>query len=191
MNITVKHEPTTHNPIFTGTGTLIPIGGGKDSCVTLELLKHQDNNSCFIINPKPVTLECARLANYDSNNTITPLRRIDKNLLELNKEGFLNGHTPFSSMVAFLSYLTAYLYDKKYIALSNESSAMNQMLKEQKLIINILKHTNLNLTLTTIQKNSSTLKLNTSHYYVHYLNIKSECYFQNMINIIQYSKVVT
>jgi len=123
MNIEVRHEETCFNPTFTGTGTLIPIGGGKDSCVTLELLAHQDNNSCFIINPKPVTLECAKLANYDSNNTITPLRRIDKNLLELNKQGFLNGHTPFSSMVAFLSYLTAYLYDKKYIALSNESSA--------------------------------------------------------------------
>lgn len=123
MNVTVNHKPTTHNPMFTGTGTLIPIGGGKDSCVTLELLAHQDNNSCFIINPKPVTLECAKLANYNKENTITPLRRIDKNLIELNKQGFLNGHTPFSSMVAFLSYLTAYLYDKKYIALSNESSA--------------------------------------------------------------------
>ena len=129
MNIEVRHEETSFNPTFTGTGTLIPIGGGKDSCVTLELLAHQDNNSCFIINPKPVTLECARLANYDSNNTITPLRRIDKNLLELNKQGFLNGHTPFSSMVAFLSYLTAYLYDKKYIALSNEDSANESNVK--------------------------------------------------------------
>ena len=123
MNITVKHEKTTFNPTFNGTGTLIPIGGGKDSCVTLELLSHQKDNSCFIINPKPVTLECAKLANYNNNNTITPIRKIDKRLIELNNEGFLNGHTPFSSMVAFLSYLTAYLYDKKYIALSNESSA--------------------------------------------------------------------
>ena len=123
MNITVNHNPTNYTPTFNGIGTLIPIGGGKDSCVTLELLAHQKNNSCFIINPKNVTLECAKLANYDLENTITPIRRIDKNLIELNKEGFLNGHTPFSSMVAFLSYLTAYLYDKKYIALSNESSA--------------------------------------------------------------------
>ena len=123
MNIEIKHEKTVHNPLFTGTGTLIPIGGGKDSCVTLELLKHQDNNSCFIINPKPVTLKCAELAGYEQNDIITPTRRIDAHLIELNKQGFLNGHTPFSSMVAFLSYLVSYLYDKKYIALSNESSA--------------------------------------------------------------------
>ena len=37
--------------------------------------------------------------------------------------GFLNGHTPFSAMVAFVSFLTAYLNNKKYIVLSNESSA--------------------------------------------------------------------
>ena len=123
MNIEIKHEKTTHNPTFTGTGTLIPIGGGKDSCVTLELLKHQNNNSCFIINPKPVTLKCAELAGYNKEDIITPTRRIDPHLIELNKQGFLNGHTPFSSMVAFLSYLVSYLYDKKYIALSNESSA--------------------------------------------------------------------
>lgn len=123
MNIRVIHKPYKINTTFNGKGTLIPIGGGKDSCVTLELLAHQNNNSCFIINPKPITLECAKLANYNKNNTITPIRNIDKNLIDLNKQGFLNGHTPFSSMVAFLSYLTAYLYDKKYIALSNESSA--------------------------------------------------------------------
>ena len=43
--------------------------------------------------------------------------------MELNKRGFLNGHTPFSAMVAFTSFLTAYLNDKRYIVLSNESSA--------------------------------------------------------------------
>lgn len=50
-------------------------------------------------------------------------RTIDKRLIDLNKEGFINGHTPFSSMLAFLSYFIAYILGKKYIALSNESSA--------------------------------------------------------------------
>ena len=50
-------------------------------------------------------------------------RQIDKELLELNKKGFLNGHTPFSSLLAFLTYAVAYLLDIRYIALSNESSA--------------------------------------------------------------------
>ena len=35
----------------------------------------------------------------------------------------MNGHTPFSSVVAFNAYLMAYLTNKKYIVLSNENSA--------------------------------------------------------------------
>ena len=46
-----------------------------------------------------------------------------KKIIELNKEGFLNGHTPFSAIVAFTSFLCAYLSNKKYIILSNEDSA--------------------------------------------------------------------
>ena len=44
-------------------------------------------------------------------------------MIELNRQGFLNGHTPFSALVSFVSLLTAYLTNKKYIVLSNESSA--------------------------------------------------------------------
>ena len=44
-------------------------------------------------------------------------------MIELNKKGFLNGHTPFSAIVAFSALIDAYLFNKKYIALSNESSA--------------------------------------------------------------------
>lgn len=109
---------------YTGIGSLIPIGGGKDSVVSLELLKqYQRDNYCFIINPKPVTLECARVGGYKEEKVLGVKRVIDKNLIDLNKKGFLNGHTPFSAVVAFISYLTAYVYGRKYIILSNESSA--------------------------------------------------------------------
>ncbi|MBR5664177.1 MAG: hypothetical protein IKX13_00275, partial [Bacteroidales bacterium] len=50
-------------------------------------------------------------------------RPIDKRLLELNAEGYLNGHTPFSAMLAFYSLLIATLAGRSRIALSNESSA--------------------------------------------------------------------
>ncbi|MDX9906275.1 MAG: hypothetical protein RBS55_06785, partial [Bacteroidales bacterium] len=43
--------------------------------------------------------------------------------IELNNRGFLNGHTPFSALLAFYSLLAAYLTGKKDIVLSNESSA--------------------------------------------------------------------
>mgnify|MGYP003571276408 CR=1 FL=1 len=105
---------------YHGEGNLIPIGGGKDSNVTLELLKDM-NNLCFVINPKEPHLECIKAANYE---TFFGIKRVlDKNMLELNKQGFLNGHTPFSSLVAFISYLCAYLNNREYVILSNEGSA--------------------------------------------------------------------
>ncbi len=125
MNIICTHSyEEIPIPNYNGKGNLIPIGGGKDSNVSLEILKNYKNdNLCFIINPKEVTLACAQAAGYPQDKIIGIKRTIDKNLIELNDEGFLNGHTPFSAIVAFSSYITAYIYNKKYITLSNESSA--------------------------------------------------------------------
>ena len=124
MNVECSGKRKTYSIDYHGTGNLIPIGGGKDSIVSLELLKRDfDINDCFIINPKKINLECAYTGGYNDNKIITVSRTIDQNLIELNKEGFLNGHTPFSSLVAFVTYLVAYLTNKKYIILSNEASA--------------------------------------------------------------------
>ncbi|MDF2866185.1 MAG: hypothetical protein K0R72_1003 [Clostridia bacterium] len=106
-------------------GCLIPIGGGKDSIVTLETLnksKQKLDNLCYIVNPRGATIEAAKISGY-IDKTVSVNRTIDKKLLDLNNNGFLNGHTPFSAILAFSSYLTAYLYNKKFITLSNESSA--------------------------------------------------------------------
>lgn len=105
-------------------GYIVPIGGGKDSVVTLETLKINKNRDfALIINPKPVTRKCAEIAGLADNNIIEVYRAIDKRLIDLNSRGFINGHTPFSAMLAFVSYFVAYLLSKKYIALSNENSA--------------------------------------------------------------------
>ena len=115
------------------TGALIPIGGGKDSCVTSELLKEEkDNNLCLIIGGKEPSIKTAEIAGY-KNKIVYVKRNIDKKLLELNKQGFLNGHTPFSALLAFLSYLIAYLTGKKYVTLSNESSANESNVEGEKI----------------------------------------------------------
>lgn len=125
MHITCLKEKRKLTEIeYQGVGNLIPIGGGKDSVVTLELLNYEKEiNSPFIINPKEVTINSCKVDGYSEDDIIAIKRTIDKNLLELNKQGFLNGHTPFSSLVAFLTYLCAYLSGKRYILLSNEASA--------------------------------------------------------------------
>ena len=114
-------------------GYIVPIGGGKDSVVTLETLRiNKQNYYGLIINPKSVTLKCAEIAGLDDNHIIEIYRTIDKNLIDLNEKGFINGHTPFSAMLAFVSYFVAYLLSKKYIALSNEVSSNESNIKGKK-----------------------------------------------------------
>lgn len=108
---------------YKGVGNLICVGGGKDSCVSLEILKHEENNSCFVINGKTPSLGTCEVAGYHDDNIIKVERILDREIVRMNELGFLNGHTPFSSIVAFTSYLCAYLMGKKNIILSNEASA--------------------------------------------------------------------
>lgn len=105
-------------------GCLVPVGGGKDSAVTLSLLKgEKETNCCYIINPRGATLKTVERAGYGETQMCCVKRTLDKNMLELNKQGYLNGHTPFSAIVAFSATIAAYMEGKKYIVLSNESSA--------------------------------------------------------------------
>jgi hypothetical protein len=100
---------------------LIPIGGGKDSIVTLEILKNKEKIQCFSLNPTEAAKKVIKIG--ECKNPIIVIRSIDKKLLELNRKGYLNGHTPFSAYLAFLTVLTAKIFDHKYIALSNEKSS--------------------------------------------------------------------
>jgi len=110
--------------IMTSKKTIVPIGGGKDSVVTLERLRKEYEVIPFIINPRGATLDCARVAGFNTLDDIVILEReIDPNLLVCNKQGFLNGHTPFSAMLAFYTLLVSYGTGVRRIALSNEASA--------------------------------------------------------------------
>ncbi|MBR5662152.1 MAG: hypothetical protein IKX00_00700 [Bacilli bacterium] len=124
LNITcTKEESTIDYPIYNGVGNLIAVGGGKDSCVSLEILKNEDN-TCYVINPKDVQINCCVAAGYNDEKVIFVTRNFEREkLVDLNNKGFLNGHIPISAVIAFISYLCAYLSNRKNIILSNESSA--------------------------------------------------------------------
>jgi hypothetical protein len=105
-------------------GYLVPIGGGKDSIVTLETLSRAGNKVIpFIVNPGKASIDTVKNAGHTEEDIITVNRTIDPALTELNRQGFLNGHTPFSAVLAFNSLLAAKLAGINNIALSNESSA--------------------------------------------------------------------
>lgn len=103
-------------------GTLIPVGGGKDSVVTLELLKETAAvNLPFVMSPPQAAYDCIEVAGYQSYLLAT--RTLDKKIIEMNAQGYLNGHVPFSAILAFIAAYGAAIMGKKYIALSNEKSA--------------------------------------------------------------------
>ncbi len=102
---------------------IIPVGGGKDSVVTLELLRNELPCTPLIVNPRGATLGCVETAGYANDAFMVANRTLDPVMLQLNKEGYLNGHTPFSAMLAFVTILLGFGSGSRYIALSNESSA--------------------------------------------------------------------
>lgn len=103
---------------------IVPVGGGKDSAVSLELLKESGFDIYpMAINPRPAILETIENTGISRDKFIQVTRQIDPLLLDLNAEGFLNGHTPFSAVVAFITAVTASLSGIRHVALSNESSA--------------------------------------------------------------------
>ena len=116
-------------------GNLIMIGGGKDSIVSLELLETEhENNKCFLfernIYPKNMpSYNSIYTANYTDDDIVIFSTEIDNLLIDLNKQGFLNGHVPVSSLLAFSSYIMAYLTNKKYIVTSNEASSNESSVK--------------------------------------------------------------
>lgn len=101
---------------------LIPVGGGKDSAVTLELLGRRFPDSAWWgLNPIPAAKDVAAASPVRHGVTLT--RRIDPKLLELNAAGYLNGHTPFSAYLAFAMAASAVLGGYGRAAVSNERSS--------------------------------------------------------------------
>ena len=109
------------------SGFLVPVGGGKDSVVSLETLKGQ-RITTYSINGNATTKNVIDVCKHKDGDYGVK-RILDAQILELNKEGYLNGHIPFSAVVAFSAVLSAYFTGTKYIALSNESSANESTVK--------------------------------------------------------------
>jgi len=120
------HSDKVFQPISSDSQSgkvLVPVGGGKDSVVTLELLKDKYKVVPFIVNQREASRQTVINAGFAEKDIFQIVRKIDPLLLKLNEEGFLNGHTPFSALLAFVSLYAAAISGCRHIALSNESSA--------------------------------------------------------------------
>jgi hypothetical protein len=101
---------------------LLPIGGGKDSLVSVQLLEAAGvDYTPFAVNPKgPILGSVGKIGR-------TPLyiiRTLDPEMIRLGKApGYLNGHVPSTAINSMIAALTALLFSYNRVVLSNERSA--------------------------------------------------------------------
>ncbi|HEY4506416.1 MAG TPA: hypothetical protein VJJ24_03145 [Candidatus Paceibacterota bacterium] len=102
---------------------LVPVGGGKDSLVTTELLKEKGKEvTWFMLEPLSWIEKLRKVAGV--KDYITVERSVEKNFGGFSKlEGAYNGHVPITAVYIFSAALAAQIYGFKYAVLSTERSA--------------------------------------------------------------------
>jgi UDP-N-acetyl-alpha-D-muramoyl-L-alanyl-L-glutamate epimerase len=101
--------------------TCVPVGGGKDSIVTLECLKVAGEPLVLFSlgDAEPIASCMAK----SSLPFIRVRRRLDPGLLQLNRDGALNGHVPITGILSAIGLACSVLAGFDTIAMSNEHSA--------------------------------------------------------------------
>lgn len=100
---------------------LVLVSGGKDSAFTLEFLRETGHRvRALFLNPSPAARDVARVAGCE--RAVVVERTLDPAMLDLNRRGYLNGHTPFSAYLAFLAAACAVVYGHRHVIVSNERS---------------------------------------------------------------------
>jgi hypothetical protein len=123
--VTIRPASTVLKEAYSGTlpqRSLLTIGGGRDSGLAAGLLRKSGQAfTCMMLNPPPAALKIAAYAT--PANPVIIHRAICPELLELNRRGFLNGHTPFSAYLAFLGVVGMLLYGYSSVIVANERSS--------------------------------------------------------------------
>lgn len=115
-------------PVQASNRSLIGVGGGKDSLVAYELLKQINHEMTgLVINTQREHALIDNVIQVMNIGALKVKRIIDPLLFDQNKlQGTFNGHVPISAVYAFIGFLTAYLYDYKYVIVGNEQSANSE-----------------------------------------------------------------
>jgi UDP-N-acetyl-alpha-D-muramoyl-L-alanyl-L-glutamate epimerase len=100
---------------------LVPVGGGKDSAVALEIVRRSGSElSLFSIGDAPPIVRTVAAASLPH---LIARRTLDPGLRALNEAGALNGHVPITAVVTCVALLTAALNGFDAVAMANERSA--------------------------------------------------------------------
>jgi hypothetical protein len=116
-------------PLLLGTSdkVLVPVGGGKDSIVTLEVLGRAGVDAvAFSVGTARPIIESAARAGV-KHFAVT--RQIDPKVDQLNSAGALNGHIPVTAINSVLACIAAVLLECSSVAMSNEFTASGSNLE--------------------------------------------------------------
>ena len=103
------------------TNTLVPIGGGKDSVVTAELLRNIKADITLLrMGGHPFITQLAKEMKLP---LLTVERHLSPTLFDLNAQGALNGHVPITAYLSCVTILISQLYGFDAVAISSERSA--------------------------------------------------------------------
>ncbi len=101
--------------------SLVPVGGGKDSVVSLAALaRGGEPVTAFSVGRKPSGDAAARIEGVP---ILHVERRLDPALFALNAAGAYNGHVPVTAIVSCAAIVAALLHDHDAVVMSNERSA--------------------------------------------------------------------
>jgi len=115
-----RPEPPAPGP----ARALVPFGGGIDSIVTVELVRHRADVALFVVSrpgdrfdaiERPAAVTGLPVARAD--------REIDPQLLRSRELGFLNGHVPVTGIISAIAVMAAALDGRDAVVMSNEWSA--------------------------------------------------------------------
>lgn len=116
-------------------GHVVPIGGGKDSLLTIELMKTAG-----------IPLRLITIGNFELNEGLAaqaglPLLKIRRTisplLLQINEQGAYNGHVPITAILSFIFAAAAVLYGFDTVVMSNErSSSVGNLVREDGFEVN-------------------------------------------------------
>lgn len=104
---------------------LVPVGGGKDSVVSLEALRRGGADVTLFALGGPTgaaapiadCLRVAALPHVYITRTLSPV------LMDLNRAGAYNGHVPITAILSAIALAAAILYGYAAVVMSNERSA--------------------------------------------------------------------
>lgn len=127
-------SPPAPGPAGLARRNLVPIGGGKDSLVTLEALRGLGQPIIAVqVGNSPLI---QRVVADSGLPGLVIGRELSPRLFELNRAGAYNGHIPVTAINSAILVLAALLYDCDAIVFSNERSASSANLVSDGFAVN-------------------------------------------------------